>query len=170
MRRTLFATVLSLAVLAAGAPALEAQAFRIGAQGTYSSRTFQDAWGVGGRAAVGIPLLPIEILGVFDYYFPSCPAGEGTCSAWGGVVNVMFADGRDGPYIGAGGVYNYAEAPGADDDGNTVQREFKDWGFNLNAGIVIDWLPVINPFFDFRYEWYTGDADDQFVLGFGIIY
>ena len=170
MRRPLFASLLVAALTLTLHGDLQAQTFRIGGQGVYSSRTFADAWGVGGRVGVGIPLLPIEFQGIFDYYWPDCPAGSGTCESWSAGANVLFADGRTGPYFGLGAIYNQSRYPCVADDGvSTEIVEFKDWAFDITAGLIFDVLPRLHPFADFRYEWYFGDAQDQLVISVGFI-
>lgn len=167
-RRLLFASMMVLSGLLAAPAETKAQAY-VGAQGLYALATGgagQDSWGVGGRAGVGIGRFPVEIQGVFDYHFPSCPRGFEDCSSWAGVVNVLFKSREAGPfYIGGGVIYQDREYPSTDPE--VEDESATSWGFNGTAGLQFD-FPVLNPFVEFRYELYS-DIVDRFVISAGLV-
>jgi hypothetical protein len=143
----------------------EAQTFRLGGHGLYSSGLTGD-FGLGARIGVGIPFLPVELQGIYDYRFPDCPRGYSGCSGWTGVLNVVLSSGDTGFYVGGGTSFFREDNPPDEGEGGLVVVE--DWGLDLVLGVIFDLLPVVHPFGEVRYEWYD-DVDSRLVLSVGLI-
>ena len=152
-----------------GLAPLDAQAqLRVGLQGMYTSgsvATVDRAFGLGGRLIVEVPRYPIEVHGIFDYHFPSCPSGADNCKSWTAVANVAYRGGGGPYYIGGGASLHHKDfTQAADEESGVVE----DWGVNVVIGLLLPVLPLLDPLIELRYEIYD-TVQDQFVISLGLV-
>ena len=157
-------------VLALGIPHGDSEAqVRGGVEGMYTSGSaavVDHAYGLGGRLMVELPRLPVEVHGIFNYHFPSCPSGSPSCSSWTAAGNVVYRGGG-GPYFIGGGVsFHQRDFTLEGTEGSEV---VKDWGMNITLGLILPVLQVIDPIVEFRYELYD-EVQDQFVISLGVVF
>ena len=160
MKRFLFAVMAaSLIGLAGDVEEVEAQ-FIWGVHVPYAVDVFDGAAGIGGRIGWDLPVLPIDIVGVGEYFFPDCGAED--CSFWGGSadVNVRLPIPIVRPYLV--GALVYRKVTGLQTSTDTVDS-FDATG--VGAGIGLDFnLMAVRAFLDGRYEWLGEDQVEQFIV------
>lgn len=162
--RSVTSLVLAGALLAAVPGVARAQLHMGGQASLAFDRGNDNSPGVGIRAVLGLPALPIEVHGSVDYFFASCDPID--CSFWEANANAVFRFPTEGmplkPYVGAGLNYQrYSLDPGPDASGT---------GFNILGGIELGATPLIRPFLEARYEITSGDGlKNQLLLTAGII-
>ena len=168
--KTVFAVALTSVLFIGLAVPGEAQ-LHFGAQASWAFDRFDESpVGVGPKVALGIPVLPLEAQGSFDYFFPAC-SEEADCSLWtlnGSIVlRIPLVGAPLKPFVGVGITYQSLSVDDADIDGT---------GSAIIAGVELGATPVIRPFIEGKYEFVgeegTGIAqlDDHFVFTAGIIF
>jgi hypothetical protein len=166
MNRLLFGIMAaSLIGLAGDVEEVEAQ-FIWGVHVPYAVDTFDGTAGIGGRVGWDLPVLPIDIVGVGEYFFPDCGAED--CSFWGGSVeaNVRLPIPIVRPYV-LGGLA-YRKISGLETSTDTVDS-FDGTGVSAGIGLDFDLLAV-RAFLDGRYEWLGEDQLEQFVVRVGVVF
>ncbi len=157
MRR--LALALSLSLLLAFIPGTASAQFFLGGHAAYTD--YQDG-GLGGgiRAGWDLPVLPIDVLGVVEWFSPSCQEGNDGCSLWGGSldVNARLPIPIVRPYLTGG--WSFREF-GLGGDGGDVSKN----GLNLGGGLDVNL--GIRIFADGRYEW-LGEGYDGVVVRLGL--
>lgn len=120
------------------------------------------AQGIGVRAGISFPLLPLKAYAAAERIFPDCP--DGGCSAWaaeaGLTLNVLPFPVVN-PYLTAGVVRRRYDS-GIGGQGTAVE--------GISAGIGVSaGLPGISFFLEGRYE-FMEDPYDQFLIRFGVMF
>lgn len=162
--RTIAALALASLLVVAVPRGARAQ-LHLGGQASLAfDRGSDNSVGVGIRAALGLPMIPIEVHGSADYFFPSCDPVD--CSFWEANANAIFRISTPGmplrPYLGAG--LNYQSFS------NDLIGDFSGAGFNILGGVELGATPLIRPFLEARYEITNADGlDNQLLLTAGII-
>jgi hypothetical protein len=122
---------------------------------------FAGSFGLGARAGVDVPILPVQVVGVGEYFFPDCGAGD--CGLKGASLeaNVALPLPILAPYVSLGWAWReldpVTEDPSVNDSGPTV-------GLGTRLG-----LGSLAPFFEARYE-FVEAPEEQFLLRFGLQY
>jgi len=159
MRNVLSVSLLIAVFCLAPRPA-EAQ-FIIGAHAAYSD--YQDG-GLGGGARLGLdlPVLPIDVVGVAEFFSPSCTDDNNGCSLWGATLDANFRLPIPvfRPYL-TGGI-SYRNGKASDDVESTSSS-------GLNLGVGIDVNIVFRIFADYRYEFLASDFEGSVVRA-GLIF
>lgn len=168
--KNLVAPLVALMVLLAP-PGAEAQ-ISLGGQASRASNRFDDSQaGVGVKAALGLPAVPVEVQGSFDYFFPDC--GEDLeCDFWELNGNVVLRLPLVGaplrPYGGLGLAFQRISVDDASLDAT---------GASIIAGFELGATPVIRPFVEVRYEIIDERdeaegllLDNQWVLSAGLMF
>jgi hypothetical protein len=166
MKRTVFGIFLAAGMLVA-APADEAKAqFLWGAHVPYALDTFDGAFGIGGRLGYDLPVLPIDIVGVGEVFFPDCGAND--CSLWGASAeaNLRLPIPIVRPYLTGGLGYRSLSRPRSDGNGT---EDLSATGVSLGLGVDFN-LAAVRLFVDGRYEWYDEDVVSQPIFRAGILF
>ena len=149
-------------LLTFGAAAPAAAQFLVGAHVSQMNEAFNGAIGLGARAGIDPPVLPIHVVGVAEYFFPDCgPVGD--CSLKGASVEanfelpLPFLD----PYASVGWAWREIDPTGPD-------PAVTDTGLTLGLGTALG-LGSLAPFFEGRYE-FLDAPENQFLLRFGFFY
>ena len=131
---------------------------RAGVHGFYTSRAFDGTFGAGARAEVDLNFLArgLALAGIWDRRFTECE--DCTLTELGG--QLLLAP--QGPlHLGVGAGYKLeadADPPGG--------LEPDLWNLYLVAGLRLQGLPVIEPYFEVRQEFASGGLNEQtFVAG-----
>ena len=166
MKRTVFGIFLAAGLLVA-APADEVQGQVIwGAHVPYAVDAFDGAFGIGGRVGYDLPVLPIDIVGVGEMFFPDCGADD--CGLWGvsaeGNVRLPIPIVR--PYITGGIGYRSLSRPDSNSGGT---EDVSATGVSLGLGVDFN-LAAVRLFVDGRYEWYDEDVVSQPIFRAGILF
>ena len=160
------------ALLLAGVPDGARAQLHLGAQGSmaFDRPSDETTTGVGVKAVLGLPAIPIEVHGSVDYFFPDCDPVD--CSFWEANANAVFRLPLPGaplrPYLGAG--LNY-QSFGVDDvPAGVAVSDASGTGINILGGVELGATPLIRPFVEARYEIIDSDGlENQLVLSAGII-
>ena len=144
-----FACTAALLVLALGAARPAQGQFFLGGHAAWTS--YQDG-GLGGGARLGLdlPVLPVDILGVAEFFSPSCEPGRDGCSFWGATLdaNVRLPIPLVRPYLTGG--LSFRSADLSSDEGKVDGT-----GFAVGGGL--DVALVIRIFADYRYEFFENE-------------
>lgn len=160
MRKLLVGACLALFVMAPAA--LQAQHIGVGGQLSYAD----DAEvGIGVRGSLGLPKVPVEFIGSFDYFFPGNSINYWEINANAVYVFSIPSAPTISPYAGGGlniGHFSIDE----EFLGNQVSISDTEAGFNLLGGAQFNVGPV-TPFGELRIELGGGE---QFVLSGGAMF
>jgi hypothetical protein len=134
---------------------------RYGGHYVQVQESFGGSGGVGLRAGVAVPLLPVEAYAGGEYFFPAC-SGIGGCGLSGLTldVNVSLPSPFLAPYATGGWALRRLN-PGA------AAETFTRSGVSLGAGVGAG-LPGARFFGEIRYE-FIQIPSRQFVLRFGLM-
>lgn len=165
--RSIAALAMAAALLVAGPDGVRAQ-LHLGGQASLAfersgSEGNESVPGVGLRAVLGLPAIPVEVHGSADYFFSSCEPVD--CSFWEVNANAIFRISTSGtplrPYLGAGLNYQSFTLDESDSRGT---------GLNILGGFELGATPLIRPFVEARYEIINAEGlDNQLLLTAGII-
>lgn len=153
------AVAMAVAVPAAAFSVAPADAqVRAGGHVLYKSQAFDGTFGAGVRAEVDLDFLRqgLVVAGLYDRLFPEC---EG-CSSTEVGAQILVASPQNPLYFGLGAGYRTYKEEGvtSDDPG--------EWSYSLVAGLRLQNIPVIIPFFEFRQQFGADQLNDQtFALG-----
>jgi hypothetical protein len=150
--------VAATAALLVMTPAALAAQVNLGGQASWAD----DAdLGLGARVAVGLPAVPLEAIGSFDYFFP-----DGDVDYWEINANVAYSFSLPAspvtPYAGGGLSYAHVSAD-LPTGGSASDSEV---GLNVLGGVKFS-LPRLQPFAEARVELGGGE---QFVLTGGLMF
>ncbi len=166
MRKLLFAVCLSTLVCL---PSTLPAQVDIGAQGSWGD---DSDFGVGARLTIGIPsaAVPIAVIGSFDWFFPSQPAGT-DLTYWEANANVVFMfpiqDPRFRPYGGLGlNVARFELKVDPAVPSPLESLEETNLGLNLLVGALLD-VGKLKPYGEARFQIEGGK---QLVLTAGVAF
>lgn len=155
MRRSVFAVLILAVVAGVGDVAAQARPdIRVGPQLSFAD----DAdLGIGGRVEIGLPTIPVSIIGMFDYFFPGNDVDYWELNANGTYGFPLNTTDAVIPYVGGG--LNIAHVSAGPFDDTEV-------GLNLLGG---GRFPVsqVDLFFELRFEISGGE---QVVVSGGVLF
>jgi len=162
VRRTLRAGLRALAVGAVLPVAATAQV-SWGAHAVRAADAFGGATGAGVRAGVTLPVLPFDLIGSAEYFFPDCGNDQSDCGLHGLTLdaNVRMVLPVLRPYGLAGLAYRKV-SPGGD------APDEESTGLALGAGVDLA-LGGLRLFGEGRYE-FLDAPEKQFLLRLGIMF
>jgi len=105
------------------------------------------------RLGVDLPVLPLDIMGIGEWFSPSCSEGSDGCSFWGATLdaNLRLPIPVIRPYLTGGLSYRSASPGGESEDVS---------GTGVNGGVGVDVKLVIRVFLDWRYEYFGDDKKE----------
>ena len=172
MRPSLPLPSLALAVVAAAlvaTPSPASSQLDPGVQAVWSPDVFDGSLGIGGRVGLGLgrTLPGLELLGVFDWFFPDC--GPADCDFWelaaGATYAVALAGSDLRPYFGGGLTYqNLSTGSSA----GTI-ADADDLGFHVLGGLEMGGALAFDPFLELRYDMMS-DFEDMLVVSLGVAF
>jgi hypothetical protein len=121
-------------LLLLSAPPASAQVFW-GAHLAKANTSFGGTKGAGLRAGLTLPLIPVEVVGSGEYFFPDCPPGFGGCALKGAALdaNLRLPFPVLQPYATGGKVWR-AFTPGAGAAETRLSGNSMGAGLNLSLG------------------------------------
>ena len=136
----------------------------IGGQGGWGDKF---DWSVGGRLTYDLSpqLVPVALIGAFDWYFPDSPLSLER-DYWEINANAVYLQpaGPSVGYLGVGlNVANFS-AEGTLPGGTVIDDSQTEYGLNLVGGIRYK-VGRVAPFFETRY---TIEGGNQFVINLGL--
>jgi hypothetical protein len=162
VRRTLRAGLRSLAVAALLPGAATAQVYW-GAHAVHAADAFGGATGAGVRAGVDLPVLPFDLIGSAEYFFPDCGNDQSDCSLHGLTLdaNLRMVIPVVRPYAVAG--LSHRRASAGDD-----APDQESTGLALGAGVDVA-LGGVRLFGEGRYE-FLDAPERQFLWRLGVLF
>ena len=162
VRPTLRAAALGALAVALLPVAATAQVFW-GAHAVHAADAFGGATGAGVRAGVDLPVLPFDLVGSAEYFFPDCPNDRSDCGLHGLTLdaNLRMVIPLVRPYAVAGLAHRRI-SPGGDlpDEEST--------GLALGAGVDVA-LGGVRIFGEGRYE-FLNAPEKQFFYRLGVLF
>ncbi len=151
-----------VALLALSPGGLDGQLLSVGGQISHANKQFNGSTGIGARLALGLPVIPVEITGAAEYFFPDC--GGNDCTYWGANGHILLKIPTVMPVKPYGGVGIGYQSISQDfgDDGDET-------GTNLVLGVELGATPRVSPFIELRYE-LLSELSDQLVVSLGIVF
>jgi hypothetical protein len=137
--------------------------FHWGPHAVHASKSFDGATGVGLRAGIGLPMVPIGLTASGEHFFPSCPDGSG-CGLRGITVDGTyrpFPFPIVRPYVTGGVAYRNFD-PGTGAGSEDVS------GLAAGAGIDVS-LGGLRAFGEVRYE-FVDAPSSQGVWRLGVLF
>ena len=136
---------------------------RVGGHFVHAAESFGGASGVGLRAGVAIPLLPLDVMASWARFSPECPPGEPDCGLTGLTLDANFRIPVPlvRPYLSGGIAYRSLDPVDPGDDGGVL-------GPGLGAGAEVA-LARLRLFGEARYEWVDA-PEDQLLWRLGVLF
>jgi hypothetical protein len=132
-----------------------------GAHAVHAADAFGGAMGAGVRAGVDLPVLPFDVIGSAEYFFPDCSNAQSDCKLHGvtldGQVRMVLPVIR--PYIVGGLAHRRFSAGGTDEDAT---------GLAVGAGLDLA-LGGVRIFGEGRYE-FLDAPEKQVVTRLGLMF
>jgi opacity protein-like surface antigen len=125
--------------------------FIIGAHAAWSGYA-EGSPGAGARLGWDLPVLPIDFVGVAEFFSPNCPANTTGCSFWGATLdaNLRLPIPMIRPYLTGGLSYR---------SGKLREDAESESSSGVNIGVGLDVRIVVRIFADYRYEFLTNDLE-----------
>ncbi len=145
----------ALVALALAIPQDAEAQFFLGAHAAFTD--YQDGGaGAGARVGLDLPVLPLDIVGVAEFFSPSCSEGNDGCSLWGASLdaNLRLPIPLVRPYLTGGLSYRDANLGG---DLGSVSKS------GLNLGLGVDVNLGVRIFGDWRYEWLDDEIEGSVI-------
>ena len=144
-------------------PAETSGQLRVGSYLVHAANSFGGASGVGLRAGVAVPVLPLDIMASWARFSPKCPPGESDCELTGLTLEANFRIPVPviHPYVSGGIAYRRLGPVQPGEEADAL-------GPGVGAGVDVG-LARFHLFGEARYEWVDA-PEKQLLWRLGILF